>query len=109
MTKTKSPLYIDDVSDGLFSCLPSKKTLTRLGSPTRSIPLNRWAGGLPRPHWRWRVRSCVEGACEGVDWDVELVSEEKEVVSVGYTFSIWFQAYDFYDLYDPLRSLFDWR
>ena len=82
-----------------------------LGSPTRSIPLNRWAGELPHPPWHWRVRCCVEGACEGVDWnwDVELVGEEEqEVASVGYTFWIWFRVYDFYDLYDFSRSLFDW-
>ena len=65
---------------------PSKKTLTRPGNPTRSIP---------RPCWHWRVRCCVEGACEEVDWGwvVELVGEEEqEVTSVGYTFWIWFQA-----------------
>ena len=34
-------------------------------------------------------------------WDVGLVGvEEQEVASVAYTFWIWFQAYDFYDLFD---------
>jgi len=58
---------------------PSKKAPTRLGSPTRSIPLNRWTGELPRTRWHW----CVEGACEEVDWvwDVERVDkEEQEIV-----------------------------
>ena len=44
-------------------------------------------------------------------WDVELVGaneEEQGVASVGYTFGIWFQVYDFYDLYDFLPSIFDW-
>ena len=36
-----------------------------------------------------------------VGWDVGLVGvEEQEVASVAYTFWIWFQAYDFYDLFD---------
>ena len=44
----------------------SKKAPTRLGSPTRSILLNRWKGELPRTRRHWRVRCCVEGACDGV-------------------------------------------
>ena len=36
-----------------------------------------------------------------VGWDMELVGEEEqEVALVGYTFWIWFQAYDFDDFYD---------
>ena len=89
MTKTKSPLCIDEVFDALFSCFLSKKTLIRLGSPTRSILLNRWARELPHPRWCWGVHCCVEGACDGVDWDVELIGEEEhEMASVGYTFWI---------------------
>ena len=43
-----------------------------------------------------------------VGWDVKLVGdEEQEVASVGYSFWIWFQVYDFYDLYEFLRLLFD--
>ena len=34
---------------------PSKKTPTRLGSPTQAIPLNRWTGELPRTREHWRV------------------------------------------------------
>ena len=61
---------------------PSKETPTRLGSPTRSIPLNRWTGGLPRPHGHWRVCCSVDGACDEVDWgwEVELIGEDQEVV-----------------------------
>ena len=58
---------------------------------------------MPRPCWYWHVRCCVEGAYEEVDWgwDMELVGEEEqEVALVVYTFWIWFQAYDFDDLYD---------
>ena len=54
---------------------------TRLGSPTRFIPLNWWTGsylllvGIG-------VCCCVEGACEEVDrrWDVELVCKEEQEV-----------------------------
>ena len=36
-----------------------------------------------------------------VGWDMELIGEEEqEVALVGYTFWIWFQAYDFDDFYD---------
>ena len=43
-------------------------------------------------------------------WDVKLVGdEEQEVASVGYSFWMWFQVYDFYDLYDFLPSIFDCR
>ena len=33
---------------------------------------------MTRPCWQWRVRCCVEGAREELDWgwDVELVGEE---------------------------------
>ena len=47
--------------------------------------------------------------CEEVDrsWDVELVGKEKQkVTSVGCTFWIWFNVYDFYDLHNFLQSLF---
>ena len=50
---------------------PSKKTLTRLGSPTQSIPLHCWTGELPHSRWHWHVHCCVEGACGlgcGVGW-----------------------------------------
>ena len=40
-----------------------------------------------------------------VGWDVKLVGEEEQgVASVAYTFCIWFQACDFYDLYDPFLT-----
>jgi len=90
----------------------------RLGSPTRSIPLNRLTGELPRTRGRWRVCHCVDGACEEVDWcwDVELVGEEEQEVVLTFSlllewlirweilFWIWFQLYDFDDLYNFLRS-----
>ena len=54
----------------------------RLGSPTRSILINRWTGELPRTRGHWRVRCCVEGAFEEVDWgwDAELAGEEEQEV-----------------------------
>ena len=61
---------------------PSKKTSTRLGSSTRSIPFNSWTGELPHPRGHWRVRCSVEGVCEELEWgwDVELVGEEEQEV-----------------------------
>ena len=53
-----------------------------MGSLTRSTPLNRLTGELPRTRGHWGVCCCVEGACEEVDWgwDVEFVGEEEQEI-----------------------------
>ena len=37
-----------------------------------------WTGELTRPCWHWRMRCCLEGAREELDWgwDVGLLGEE---------------------------------
>ena len=55
--------------------------LMRLRGPTRSIALNRGDGGSYLV-LHWRMRCCVEGSCEELDWgwDAELVGEEEQEV-----------------------------